>query len=146
MARTRAKARTTSARARAHTKWSKSNHDGNKGTNNGMYKGGGKANGPGSHGPVKGYQKGDGKSGGKGPRYGKCYCGGNHFARGCAKGGGKGGFRALEAWETWEEPPLVEHARVLSSLREAPPKHAGPQRVLRELRKKFKTCADVNCN
>ena len=59
------------------------------------------------------------------------------------KGGGKGGIRALEAWETWEEPPLVEHARVLSSLREA---RAGPQRVSRELRKKFMTCADINCN
>ena len=83
----------------------------------------------------------------KGPRYGKCHtCGGDHSARDCPKGGGKGGFRALEAWETSEEPPLVEHARVLSSLREAPPKHAGPQRVPRELRKKFMTCADMNCN
>ena len=47
--------------------WGMSNHDGNKGSNYRMYKGGGKANSPGSHGPVKGYQKGDGKSGGKGP-------------------------------------------------------------------------------
>ena len=44
---------------------------------------------------------------------------------------------ALEAWETWEETPQVEHASVLSWLREAPPKHAGPRRVPRELRKKF---------
>ena len=35
--------------------------------------------------------------------------------------------------------PLVEHARVLSSLREAPPKHAGPQRVPRELRSHAKS-------
>ena len=62
------------------------------------------------------------------------------------KGEEQGWFRALEAWETWEEPPLVEHARVLSSLREAPPKHAGPQRVPRELRKKLMTWADMNCS
>ena len=127
--------------------WSKSNYDGNKGTNYGMYKGGWKANRPSSYGPVKGYQKSDGKSGWKGDRYGKCCtCGGDHFARDCTKVGRKGGFRALEAWDTWEEPPLAEHARVLSSLRQAPPKHAGPQRVPRELRKKFITCADMNCN
>ena len=40
----------------------------------------------------------------------------------------------------------IEHARVLSSLREAPPKHAGPQRVPRELRRKFMTWADMNGN
>ena len=50
----------------------------------------------------------------------------DHFARDCPIGGGQGEFNALEVWETWEEPPLVEHARVLSSPREA---HAGPQRV-----------------
>ena len=56
-------------------------------------------------------------------------------------------MRVLEAWETWVEPPLVEHARVLSSVREAPPKYASPQRVLRKLRKKkFMTWADMKCN
>ena len=75
-----------------------------------------------------------------------CTCGGDHFARDCSKGGGKGRFRALEAQETWEEKPLVERARVLSSPREAPPEHAGLQRVPRDLRKKFMTCADMNCN
>ena len=108
-----------------------------------MYKEGGKANSPSSYCPIKVHQKGDGKSRRKEPRYGKRYtCGGEHFARDCPEDGGKGGFQALEAWETWEEPPLVEHARVLSP-REA---HAGPQRVLRELRKKFMTCADMSCN
>ena len=52
----------------------------------------------------------------------------------------KGGFRELEAWETWKEPP------VLSSPRQAPPKLAGPQRVPRELRKKSMTPAERNCN
>ena len=113
----------------------KGNNDGNKGSNNGMYKGGGTVHIPSSYGLVKVYQKGDGKSGGKGPRCGKCYtCGGDHLARDCPKGGGKEGFRVLEAWETWEEPPLVEHARVLSSLPKAPPKHTGPQRVPQELK------------
>ena len=50
----------------------KSNYDGNKGSNYGMYKGGGKANTPSSYGPLKVYLKGDGKSGGKGPRCGQC--------------------------------------------------------------------------
>ena len=106
--------RTTSARARAHTNGNKGNHDG-------MYKGVGKANGPSSCGPVKGYQKGDGRSGGKDPSWQVLHLRW-HFARDCPKGGGKGGFRALEALETWEEPPLAEHVCVLSSLREAPPK------------------------
>ena len=71
--------------------WGKSNYDD-------MYKEGGMANSPSSYGPIKVYQKGDGKSRRKEPRYGKCYtCGGDHFARDCPKGGGKGGFRALEA-------------------------------------------------
>ena len=38
--------------------WGKSNHDGNKGSNYGMHKGGGKANSPSSYGPVKRHQKG----------------------------------------------------------------------------------------
>ena len=69
-------------------------------------------------------------------------CSAEHFARDCAKCGGKGGFRAQVNWETWEEPPQVEHARVLPLPREPPPKHAGP----RELRNRFLTWADMNCN
>ena len=133
-----AKARTTSARARAHANEARVTLTGTKA------KEGAKANSPRSYGPIEGYQKGDGKSGGKGPRCGKYYtCGGDQFAPDCPKRRGKEGFRALEAEETWEEPLLVEHARVLSPLREA---HAGPQRVPRELRKKFMTGADISCN
>ena len=120
--------------------WGKSDYKGNKGSNHGTYKEAGKDNLPSSYGPVQGYQKGDGKSGGKGPRCGKCYTsGGDPVARDCPKVEENGGFRALDAWETWEEPPLVEHARVLSLLPGAPPKHAGPQRVPPELRKKSTT-------
>ena len=43
--------------------WGKSNYDGNKDSNYGMCKGGGKANIPSSCGPVVGYQKNDGNSG-----------------------------------------------------------------------------------
>ena len=59
--------------------WSKSNYDGNKGSNDAIYI-------LSSHGPVKEFQQGDGKSGGQGPRHGKSYtCGGDHFARDCPK-------------------------------------------------------------
>ena len=70
--------------------WGKSNNDGNKGSNCGMYKGGGMAYSQSSYGLVKGYRKGNGKSVRKGPSYGKC----NQKVK------GRGGFRALEAWET----------------------------------------------
>ena len=70
--------------------------------------------------------KGDGKSGGKGPVMASASLAVDIISHG-----------ALEAWEAWEEAPLVEHARVLSSLREAPPKHAFPQRLPPELRKKL---------
>ena len=108
--------RTTSARARAHTNGNKGNHDGNKGSNYGMYKGGGRANSRQGV-PERRRQVWIGQD----PSWQVLHLRWR-FARDCPKGGGKGGFRALEAWETWEEPPLVEHVCVLSSLREAPPK------------------------
>ena len=111
MSRARATAKTTSARARAHTN-GKSKYDGNKGSNLRDVQGRWKGEQSEPSWSRQEHQKGDGKSGGKEPRYGKCYtCGGDHFTRDCPKGGRKGGFKALEAWETWEEPPLVEHAQ-----------------------------------
>ena len=78
-ARASAKANTTSAEDKGPYEWSKSNCDGNKGSNDAIYI-------LSSHGPVKEFQQGDGKSGGQGPRHGKSYtCGGDHFARDCPK-------------------------------------------------------------
>ena len=147
VARARAKARTTSARARAHTNGARATTTETRAATAGCAREVKRLTVQALMVPSKRYHRVAASLEGKDPRYGKCCtCGGDHFARDCPKGRGKGGFRALEAWETWEEPSQVEHARVLSSLREAPPKHTGPQRVLQELRKRFMTCADMNCN
>ena len=134
MARVRAKARTTSARARASHESSKSNY--------GMFQGGGKANSPSSYGPVKGYQKGDGKSGGKGPRLASATPAVEIILPGIAPKMAK----VARKEDIQGTRSLGDLGSVLSLLREAPPKHAGPQRVPQELRKNFMTCADMNCN
>ena len=98
----------------------KSNYDGNKGSNHGMYKGGGKGNTELSC-PVKGYQKGDGKSGGgeeKDPVVASTTLAVEIMSHEIApKVEEKEDSGHWKPWEAWEEPPLVEHARVSSSLR-----------------------------
>ena len=109
--------------------WGKCNYDGNKGSNYGMYKGGGKANSPSSYGPVKGYQKGDGKTAGKGPRHGKCHtCGEDHFARDRSKSLGDMGRAATGRTRTCSVIATRSVRRFTAS------------------GKKFMTCTDMNCN
>ena len=48
IARARAKGKDNFGKGQGAYEWGKSNYDGNKGSNNGMYKGGGKANIPSS--------------------------------------------------------------------------------------------------
>ena len=94
---------------------------------------------PSSHGTVKGYQKGVGKSGGKGPllwqvlhlRWRSLR---TRLPQRCMKRRiqGTGRLGDLERAATGRTRHVF-----LPSLREAPPKHAGPQRVSGELRKKI---------
>ena len=125
----------------------KSNYDGNKGSNYGMYKGGGKGNTELSC-PVKGYQKGDGKSGGgRTPSWQVLHL----RWRSCRT-------RLPQRWRKRRIQGIGSPGRLGKSrhlwnthvfchrYEEAPPKHAGPQRVPGEVRKKFTTCADMNCN
>ena len=113
----------------------KGEYDGNKGSNCGMYMGGGKADTPSSYGPVKGYGKGDGKSGGNGPRDGV------HLQCRTFR------TRLRKMWrKRWIQGTgyLGDMGRAATGRtpREPPPKHAGP----RELRNRFLTWADMNCN
>ena len=120
MARARAKARTTSARA--HTNGARATKMGTREQQlrdvQGRWKG--------EHSELLWYQKGDGKSGGTGPRDGTCYtCGGNHFARDCPTVGGKSGIqgtgrgawrtrlrpgKAIRTWERRSSRPSVKRA------------------------------------
>ena len=73
--------------------WSKSNYDGNKGSNDGIYS-------LSSHGPSRVTASLEVK--------GELHLRWRSFRARLPKGGGKGGIRALEARETGEEPPLED--------------------------------------